>query len=309
MHPTPVHLTPLQRRTLDALRRAPEPVVFDREFVAELTEEARNALATLGERVGDHQLVVHKRLLSAIFGCEAQAVENEPFTWNPQLAHGQVAHRAIQLLLTWRGEPAPLDLVDDAVARLVDEDTSLGNWLAGLSGADEADLRGFAVDRVTKFMECFPPLDPRSHPTTESRIRWPADGPVVLAGKVDLVMGRGVGDESRKVLVDLKSGRTSPQHRDDLRFYALVETLRTGLPPRKVASFYLDAGHADVEDVTESVLRTAMRRTLDGVRTIVELTVEGRDPVKRPGPACRWCPLRGECDEGRAFLDADDTDW
>jgi CRISPR/Cas system-associated exonuclease Cas4 (RecB family) len=137
---------------------------------------------------------------------------------------------------------------------------------------------------------------------TEARVQWPLDGPIVLSGKVDLVLGRPVGTESRKVIIDLKTGRPAHRHREDLRFYALVETLRTGVPPRRLASFYLDVGQPVIEDVTPAVLRTAVRRTLDGVNALIELTVEGRVPVKRAGLTCRWCPLNETCDEGLAYL-------
>jgi CRISPR/Cas system-associated exonuclease Cas4 (RecB family) len=137
---------------------------------------------------------------------------------------------------------------------------------------------------------------------TEARVQWPLDGPIVLSGKVDLVLGRPVGNESRKVIIDLKTGRAAQRHREDLRFYALLETLRTGVPPRKLASFYLDVGQAVIEDVTPAVLRTAVRRTLDGVHAMIELTIEQRAPVKRAGITCRWCPLNQSCGEGIAFL-------
>ena len=230
----------------------------------------------------------------------------DSFSWSPAVAGGQVAHRAIQLMLNWRGDPIPADLVDEAIARLVDNDTTLGDWIAGLSQADLSDLRGTAVDKVIKFQECFPPLDKRSAPTTESSVRWPLEGPIILSGKVDLTLGRPSGAESRKVIIDLKTGWVSPKHREDLRFYALVETLRTQVPPRKLASFYLDAGEPVVEDVTEGVLRTATRRLLDAINAEIELRFEGREPVKRPGRSCRWCPLQPECAEGRAFLSGGD---
>ena len=34
----------------------------------------------------------------------------------------------------------------------------------------------------------------------------------------------------------------------------------------------------------------------------IELTVEGRAPVKRVGVACRWCPIAADCAEGQSFL-------
>ena len=213
-----------------------------------------------------------------------------------------MAHKAIQLTLAWRGEANPTDLVDEALARLIDEERGLGAWIATLSPADEADLRGQSVERVTKFMESFPPLDKRSHPMTESSVRWPNEGAILLQGKVDLVMGRPEGSESRKVIIDLKSGRPSPRHRQDLGFYALLETLVKSVPPRKLATFYLDAAETQAEDVSERLLRTAVRRTLDAVNAIVELQSEGRPPVRRPGVTCRWCPLADSCDEGQTFL-------
>ena len=196
----------------------------------------------------------------------------------------------------------PADVVDEAIARLADDDSSLGDWVEGLSEADRSDLRGLAVDKLIKFQECFPPLDKRAAPTVESSVRWPTDGPIVLSGKVDLTIGRPAGAESRKVIIDLKTGWVAPKHREDLRFYALVETLRTQVPPRKLASFYLDSGEPVVEDVTERTLLTASRRMLDGVHAEIELRVEGRPPMKRPGVSCRWCPLQAECAEGQAYL-------
>jgi CRISPR/Cas system-associated exonuclease Cas4 (RecB family) len=300
-------LTPTQQRTLDVLRRTDPPVVFDPELVDDLVVTVTESLEAFGDRLGGEQLFVSKDRLNRVFGCETHAVTPDTFAWNPANAVGQVAHKAIQLLLAWRGEPTPLDLVDEALARLADDDRSIGAFIAGLSPGDEAELRSRASDKVTKFIECFPPLDKRAAPVTESSARWPLDGPVILAGKADLVIGRPDGAESRKVIIDLKTGWVSPRHRDDLRYYALVETLRHRVPPRKLASFYLDVGEPHVEDVTEAVLRSAVRRVLDGVNLLVELTAEGRPPTKQPGVHCRWCPLRETCDEGRAHLAGRDT--
>ena len=242
-------------------------------------------------------------LIATVLDCEEFHLIPDDFEWRPATAKGQVAHRAIQLTLSWRGEPNPTDLVDEAMARLTDEERGIGAWIAALSPADEADLRGQSVERVTKFMESFPPLDKRSNPMTESATRWPNEGPIILQGKVDLMIGRPAGNESRKVIIDLKTGRPSVRHRQDLGFYALVETLARSVPPRKLATFYLDAAEVQVEDVSERLLRTAVRRTLDGINAIVELQAEGRPPVRRAGVTCRWCPLAESCDEGQAFLE------
>ena len=66
---------------------------------------------------------------------------------------------------------------------------------------------------MTKFVECFPPLDRRWHPMTEASAQYPIAGPIVLQARVDLVIGRPNGAEPRKVIVDLKSGRIIDRHR------------------------------------------------------------------------------------------------
>jgi hypothetical protein len=300
-------LTPVQIRTLGALRRTDPPVAFDEAFIAELREDALTGLAELGERLGDHDdLWVSKHAVAAVLACEAHHLAPDDFTWTPARARGQVAHKAIQLLLNWRGEPTPADLVDEAIARLSDEDRSIGGYVAGLSPGDAADLRGLATERVTKFVECFPPLDRRWHPMTEAPARFPATGRIQLSAKVDLVLGRPSGRESRKVIVDLKSGRIVAQHREDLRFYALVETLCRDVPPRKLATFSLDSGSAEVEEVTPGLLRSSLRRTLDAIERMVELRAEGREPRRSPHAACRWCTILTECRPGQTSLSSRD---
>jgi len=301
-------LTPAQESTLALLRKSGDPIVFDEAFVSELRQQASEALADFADRLDGATIFVTKHTLAGVFGCETQFMTPDEFEWNPARARGQVAHRAIQLLLNWRGEAVPAELVDEAIARLINEEKGLTPWLEAAGEGDLADLRAMATDRVTKFMECFPPLDPRSRPVTESATQWPIDGPILLRGRADLTMGKPVARESRKVIVDLKTGRVVARHREDLRFYALVETLSRQVPPRKLASFYLDSAQPIVEDVTENMLRSTLLRVLDGIHAVIELRSEGRPPTKSPGAPCRWCPLAATCDEGRAYLRGQDGD-
>jgi hypothetical protein len=205
----------------------------------------------------------------------------------------------------WPGEAVPSTLVDEAIERLGDEERGIADWLRSLPPADVADLRGKAVEHVSKFLECFPPLAGSWWPVTESTMQFPRDGRIVLRARVDLTLGRSQGAESRKVIVDVKTGRLTARHREDLRFYALVETLSRRLPPRLLATYSLDSGTPDREEVTEAVLRSALRRTLDAVARMVEVRFEARPPERTPGPPCRWCALRDDCEPGTAWLSAD----
>ena len=276
--------------------------MFTSGEVEDLISDATQALAELSTQLGGEQLWVNKHFLSTVHGCEVRALAPDPFAWRPATAAGFVAHKAIELAMNWRGEPIPATLVDEAIARLADQPTDRGDWVAGLTEADRADLRGRAVERVTRFLQDFPPLDPRAHPMLEASIKWRPDGCVELAGKADLVMGKPQGRESRRLIVDFKTGRRSPVHREDLRFYALLETLVTSVPPRRVATYYLDYSECDAEDVTMPLLHSSLRRMLDGIAAHIALTIEHRAPRKRVGAPCTWCAVLGSCAEGTAHL-------
>ena len=303
----PGGLTPIQQETLDLLGRRGDSLVFDAGFVAELRGDFATAVGELAARLtaGDTEamLTVTKHGISKVLTCEASWAAPEPFAWTLAMARGTVAHRAIELALSWRpATPPPMVLVDEALARVVDGDRSIADWLAGLPEADLADIRAQAVERVTAFFESFPPLKPEWRPVAEARASHPATGPIVLRAKVDLALGAPRGEESTKVIVDLKSGRLHPRHRDDLRFYALVETLVRRLPPRLLASYSLESCAADAEVMSEAVLRSALRRTLDAIERMIEIRHEDREPTRTPGPTCRWCPISADCQPGTAYL-------
>ncbi len=298
----PAALTPTQEQTLALLRRGTEPMVFDQAFVEHLVATATDAIAELSERLGGETLWVSKGFLAKVHGCEVRHLEPDDFAWKPATAAGFVAHKAIELSLNWRGEPSPAAVVDDALARLVDQPDGRGAFVAGLTDGEWAELRSRAIDRTTKFLQDFPPLPVSAQPVLEASAKWRPAGTVEFSGKVDLVVGKPSGRESRLLIIDFKSGGRSPHHRDDLRFYALVQTLRQQVPPRKLVTYYLDYAESDVEDVTEGSLETALVRALEGIERHIELTVEHRTPVKRVGVACRWCPLQTTCSEGIAYL-------
>ncbi|HEV8298894.1 MAG TPA: hypothetical protein VGQ20_16425, partial [Acidimicrobiales bacterium] len=97
-------------------------------------------------------------------------------------------------------------------------------------------------------------------------------------------------------------GAVKPAHFDDLRFYALVETMRLGTPPLRLGTYYLDQGRLTPEDVTVALLETTVQRVVDGTRKMIELERRLREPVKRTGPLCRWCPLRDGCEDGKNWI-------
>jgi hypothetical protein len=302
-------LTPVQQKTIDELGAATgvRPT-FPADVGARLRHDLEQGLApVLDDLAPDETLDLSKHLLGRIHGCEARLLAeeaaDEPFTVTVPIARGTVSHKAVELGIHWRGEPLPLDLVDEAMASLATTDHWLTDFLQTCTEVERAELRSTAGDRVAKFFECFPPLQARWRPVTESSQRVDlAGGRVTLRGKVDLTLGTAKGNQAGKVVIDLKTGGANPIHRDDLRFYALLDAIRIGVPPRLVASFYLDLGLAHTEAVTEAVLDATVARTVDGAVRLAALRAGTAAPVYRPSYTCRWCPALVTCDTGRRFL-------
>jgi hypothetical protein len=253
-------------------------------------------------------VTVFKHALTNVLQCEgmASASHERGFSWSPSSARGTIAHKAIELSVFSADHPSPMELIDRAVSRLVDgaDPWGPGAYLAQAGEGELAELRAEANDRVVKFLECFPPLKRQWRPTLESRARVDLHGgAVVLKGKVDLSLGRRDGGDRAKVLiVDFKSGGPHRGHVDDLRFYALLDTLRSGVPPFRVATYYLDAARWQHEDIDGDVLEAAVHRTIAGATKLVDLATTGRPPKLSPGSACAFCPARDGCDGARRSM-------
>ena len=323
--PRNADMNPAQQRVMSALRTEPETwPVFDADLGDALRAELEAQLAPLGDLIdsgalGEKQLFLSKYKLTQVLGCGVKfmAEQQEPFVWSPRIARGSVAHKAIELSMAWRDEPRPMELVAAASESLIRDGYGVGAYLQECSHAERAEIESAAGSSVAQFLECFPRLKASWKPVTEFRLRAELlDGRVVLSGRPDLTLGgpqpRTNSDAaSGKVIIDLKTGGFSPTHREDMRFYALLETLRL-MPPRHVATCYLDEGRVEVEAVTEDLLASALRRTADGAQRYAALIAGQASPVTSPGPACKWCPVQLDCEEGTAFLDGtpeDSSSW
>lgn len=309
----PPKLNPAQQQVTDDLgaKRHERPTFRD-DLRDELRFELEDALGPLVVAADPLPLSVTKRDLALLHSCEAHYVADRraEFAWTVPTARGSVAHKAIELLVAWKGHPTPLDLVDEAMARLEADERGIGVFLQSLSEAERAELAGRANDFVATFLETFPPLNRRWVPVAESRVRAElcADN-LALQGRVDLSLGKADGTTAGKVLIDLKTGRPSPIHAEDLRFYALLETLKLGVPPRLLVNYYLESGLPRREPVTEDLLWSTARRLVDAVGKLVELIgPAARPPTTTPGPGCRWCPVAATCPDGRRFLARDEDE-
>lgn len=280
---------------------------FDPALARELQHSLDDRLDDLGARFTiEDPLVVFKRRLNLVLGCQSQFMfeyDSNEFSWSVPVARGVIAHKAIELSIHRKDRPAPLVLIDDAIESIINSERHLGEWLVAQPPTTRAELRAEANERLVAFLETWPPIKPQWWPTTESRVAAEfSDGRIRAQGKVDLTLGRADGPRAGKVVVDFKTGGYQASHVDDLRFYALIETLRIGTPPRMVASYYLDKAAAVAEAVTEDRLWAASDRLCAGIDLIVALGVDRQEPTESAGPRCRWCPRIDECETGQQHL-------
>jgi len=303
-------LTPAQLHVLELIGSRPDDHPdFDPQLRLLLRSRLEAGVrASLPQLAEDQVIFVNKHALNMVHGCEARYVAEQKQKFEPTLPMviGTVVHKAIELSAHWQGEVVPAAIVNDAIANLEYGDSWTTDFIQTRSEREKAELRSEAVERFASFVETFPPLKQGWRPVTESRVSLELlDGRIILRGKVDLTLGHPHGNTAGKVLIDFKTGRYFSSHIDDLRFYGLLEAIKTGVPPRMLASFYLDQGELHPESVTIHALDSAEARLADGIRKMIDLQTEEREAIKVTGPPCRWCPVSATCSEGGAYLASD----
>jgi PD-(D/E)XK nuclease superfamily len=287
-------LTPTQRRTLERLIGLGVAPAFDPDLAGRIRSRLERAMEAVLAADGD-PIWLGKGLLNDRQRCEGlfQASlfrEGPVFEYGPRTAAGALFHKAIEVDALTERELDPRTVCERSAANLNHSDPRFEALWTGLDRIARAELLAEAGRRVDLFRASFPPLSRRWAPQTELRLKVRLlGGRVVLSGAPDLALGR-----TRKLLLDFKTGKAWPEHPEDMRFYALVLLLRTGVAPYRVATFFLDSGEWQPEDVTEETLEHAAGRVLETVRT-ADCLSSGGVPGLRPGQHCGWCPRRTVC--------------
>jgi PD-(D/E)XK nuclease superfamily protein len=305
-------LTPIQRRTMDELIRVGESGQLSPDLEARLRArlEAASAQAGADGMAGAAALRLSKQRLNDGARCQGLFLsgllgERPPFAFSARAARGTLLHKVIEAEVGSRVQLDSRSLAGEAARRLADH-RGFGPFWSSLEPWDQDELLMDAARSLELFRASFPPmvalrrvLVPVSEVWLEAGL---LGGKVILSGRVDLMLHRPDPVRSTRLLLDLKSGRAWPDHPEDMRLYALLYTLRYGVPPLRVATVFLESGQAQAEDVTEEVLDHAADRVAGSIRMAVEL-LRGRPAALTGGPYCRWCPRRATCPAADAALD------
>ncbi|HTZ08079.1 MAG TPA: PD-(D/E)XK nuclease family protein [Acidimicrobiales bacterium] len=295
--PRPVHGTELLERLRGGSGARP---VVDPGLAGGLREWLEDALAPAVALVpGTATVRVTKEALNQVLVCEAHlaACRARARPLSVELARGTLVDA---LFRQWVTVGAIGDPWADALAAVeVEGDDDLLAYVAALDAGRRRDLVEEVGRHAAGVGERWPVPGAGWMARTQERLEIPVcGGRVVLAGVIDLVLGGPAGPRASVCLVELKSGGRRLEHRGDLAFYALLETLRAGAPPFRIATYYSATGDLDVEPVGEDTLHGALRRVLDGAAALCRLAA-GREPARTPNPLCAWCAGLPHCPPGQ----------
>jgi len=299
----PVTTTVAQARVVSdvlawgATRPVPPTDLADRLLAR--TTSAIGAWIEARERRGEQRsrpLLVTKTRLSRLV-CDGLQREPAPYVHAWANVRGTLVHGAIESDIDGSRARPVEEVVEATWHRLATDrpgdPSSVGAWLNARDGEERKTMLAEAATLLSGFREVWPDLAAAPiRLRTEHRMVVILGGrSVQLQGVPDLLIDSVVEDgRARSLLIDLKTGMPRGQRdRDELRFYALLATLRGGVPPFRWATLYVTEGRIEHEDLSEAVLATAADRVADAVLQAARLLeAEPAGPEERLAGGA-WC--------------------
>jgi len=271
-------------------------------LASELKSTIESGCASALDRWPDGRLWVSKSHLSSLLRCEGSlpaSAASRTDSYSAAVAVGVVSHKAIQVSHTHR-HLTPAAAVEAAIeASRDDEKFSL--WWDDQSPGLQSDLLCQMISRTVGFLDAFPPLPANWVPRFEESIQAKIGG-LVLSARPDLVLGRPRSDMRQTMfLCDFKSGSLNDSHLFEAHYYALVATLRFGVPPFRSTVFSLASGEWTDPLIDAEILRATAETVVASVNSYVDIMLARREPVYTADRWCTWCPARTSCTAHAAY--------
>ena len=287
-------------------RPVPSPGLADRLLAR--TTDAIGSWIAARERRGEQRarpLLITKTRLSRLV-CDGLQRDPAPYVHAWANVRGTLVHAAIEADVDG-ARARPADEVTEAAWHRLATDrpgdpSSVGAWLNARDAQERATMLVESSALLSGFREVWPDLTTAPiRVRTEHRMMVTLGGrSVQLQGVPDLIIDSPIEDgRARALLIDLKTGMPRGQRdRDELRFYALLATLRGGAPPFRWATLYVTEGRVEHEDLSEAVLATAADRVAAAVLQAVRLLEgepEGPEERLAGGSWCAGCRRAATC--------------
>lgn len=288
-----------QRRTFDELlavgmtRPSAVPHIAEK-LRGHIENGTKDALARWPER----SLWTSKGQLFSVLRCEGGYLADKEKGWSDvvpiPVVVGLITHRAIQIAYTHGGLSTD-ELIEEAIAGCREVDQKIETFYNVTSVSVQSDVKVQALSRLLGFIDSWPPLHPSWTPRFEEPIQAKI-GKLTLSGRVDLLLGRSRDDGRQTMLIaDWKTGGLKDEHADEAALYALIATLRFGVPPFRSVIYSLASGEWTEPDVTEESLFASAQQVVDGINAMVDVSTAAREATLTPSGACSWCPARLTC--------------
>ncbi len=140
------------------------------------------------------------------------------------------------------------------------------NFVATLAARDLRGLEREIVLHARNLESRWPVLSPTWMPRTGVAMAAALDGGrVILRGMADLAIGQPNKEVPSICLVSVRSTPLHHAHREELRFLGLIETLRSGVPPFRLATYSTLTGEVLAEAVTEELLKNTVMNTIAAI--------------------------------------------
>jgi hypothetical protein len=199
-------------------------------------------------------------------GCPPTASANSP----RRLPRLHLALVRTVFRLTVAGSP-PARPFEDALSALSVEDRGVAivHAVGALGRRQRSALRDIVRSDAATIVSQWRMPPAAWLPRTRERLCVPlGGGAVVLTATADLMLGALAPTCASVCAVNVHAGPPEAAHARVRGFLALLETLRSGAPPFRVATYHTACGRLVVQDVTDDVLTSAVSDVLEHLGTV-----------------------------------------
>jgi hypothetical protein len=218
-----------------------------------LEDSAFEAVSARGDGVGP--LVLGPRRVLGSTGGPDGASEVDHGTRSDELVLSRVVHALFRQLVNVGTLDDPLDDALEALRAEGEPSCEVVRHIEGLAGPARSALSDAVSLHADHLLALVPRLAPGWLPRTDDRVSVPlAGGRIVLQGVFDLLIGVPAAGQASLCAMAVSTGGPWPKERRSLHYLALLETLRSGTPPFRLALLESASGRYGVEDVREEHL-------------------------------------------------------
>jgi hypothetical protein len=218
-----------------------------------LEDAAFEAVAARGDGAGP--LVLGPRRLLGSTGGPGGPSEGDDGMPSDELVLSRVVHALFRQLVDVGTLDDPLDDGLEALRAEGEQSGEVVRHIEALTGPARAALSDAVSLHAEHLLALVPRLASGWLPRTDDRVSVPlAGGRIVLQGVFDLLIGVPAAGQASLCAMAVSTGGPWPKERRSLHYLALLETLRSGAPPFRLALLESASGRYGVEDVREEHL-------------------------------------------------------